>query len=100
MLWQICYGKHITASRYITADVLRQIYYGRNITADTLRTTKTPISQQVSSARSVRLLHPNLLVATHRPKDSAGPFMYKKDAKVKEIPPGKPHGERSFPTVP
>jgi hypothetical protein len=80
---QIYYGRYITAiilrqvyySRYITADILRQIYYGRYITADMLRTTtKTAISRQISSDRSSRLLHPNLLVATHRPKDSSGLF--------------------------
>ena len=37
-------------------------------------TTKTAISRQVYSARSSRLLRSNLLVGTHRPKESTGPF--------------------------
>ena len=41
--------------------------------ADILRPTKTAISQQISSARSSRLLCSNLPAATHRPKDSSGP---------------------------
>ena len=67
MLRKIYYG------RYVTAYILRQVYYGRYIMADILRPTKTPISRQTYSARRSRLLHPNLLVATHHPKDSSGP---------------------------
>ena len=60
---------------YCGSYILRRIYYGRYITADLLRTTtKTAISRQMYSARSSRLLHPNLLVATRRPKDSPGPL--------------------------
>ena len=68
ILQQIYYG------RYNAADMLRKIYYGRHITAAILRTTKTTVFQQISSARSSQLLHPNLRVATHRPKNSTGPF--------------------------
>ena len=73
ILRQLYYGGCITA---ITEDILRQIYYGRyygtSIMADILRAAKTAISRQIYSARSssIWLLHPHLLVATHRPKDA------------------------------
>ena len=57
-----------------TPVIYRCILYGRHITADIMRTTKTAISRQISSARSSRLLCPNLLIEAHRMKDSTGPF--------------------------
>ena len=99
ILRQIYYGRSICSivlrqiyyGRYITADILRQIYYGRHMMADILRHIyygryiKTDISRQISSARSSRLLHPNLFVATHCPTDFTGThfvaaFMCKKAA--------------------
>ena len=50
------------------------IYTCAHIYIERLRTTITAISQQYCSARSSQVLHPNLLVATHRPKDLPGPL--------------------------
>ena len=77
VLWLTYYGRYITAiilwqiwySTYVTADILRPMYYGIYTTADILRTTETAISPQICSARSGRLLHPSLLVATHHPRE-------------------------------
>ena len=52
--------------------------------ADILRPTKTAISRQTSSARSSRLLCPNLLVRPITPRTAQGHFVYQKAAKTKE----------------
>ena len=69
-----------------TPVMYRCILYGRHITADIVRTTKTAISRQISSAGSSRLLRPNLLIETQRPKASPDRFIYKKAAKIKKRP--------------
>ena len=56
------------------SGILRPLYFSRYTMADILRTTKRAISQQMYSARSCRLLHANLLVAKHPPKDAPWPF--------------------------
>ena len=108
--WQIYYGMDITAdilqhidyNRYIMADILRVLYYGKYIMADIsrqiyvmadiLRPIKTAISPQISTARSYRVLCSNLLVETHRSKDSIGSFVYKTASKINKIPLGPHHG--------
>ena len=69
ILWWIYYGDDTTA------DTLRQRYHGKcmmegtlrkYMTGVVLRPTKTAISQQIYSASSSQMLHPNLFVATHR----------------------------------
>ena len=84
ILRQIYYGRCIMADRR-TADklrqtdygrqtmkILRQTYYGRYFMADISCTTEMIICWQISSASNSRLLCSNLLVSTHRPKDSSG----------------------------
>ena len=79
VLGQVDYG------RYITADILWQIHYSRYIAYD-----RAAISRQMSSARGSRLLHADLLVATHRPNGSPGPFSEKKGRKHRKNASGLP----------
>ena len=72
------------------------------------------MSQQISSVRNSRLLHPNLVAATNRPNDSSGPFypVYVENSHFlvgHRAAPGEtqgfrrgrtPHGERSLPIRP
>ena len=91
ILWHVYY--EIYYSRCITADILWQIQYGRYMTAYIytylqiyiyihmyiyiyIASNKSVISREMYRARSSRLLHPNLLVAMHRPKDSSPGSFY------------------------
>ena len=59
--------------------------------ANILCTTKTAISRQIESARTSRLLHSHLLVATRRPRNSPGPFYLCEARQNQETTPRSQH---------